>query len=479
MRPVGTGSVLPIRIVIRWTPSRYFDHTQRQLRLPSVWDVSRTNPGTNDGATRVVAIIPARGGSQGIPMKNLQRVGGQSLLARAVLAAQGTRLITDVVVSTDHPRIRQEAERLGATVINRPDELSGSIASSESALLHALDNLPADAGTGARSDAPADLRAVTPAGLTDPANPAVTVLLQCTSPFIDSQALDAAVGRVLNGREDTVFAAASNHSFLWRNVNGSADAVGHDAAHRPRRQDREPQYRETGAFYVMRTDGLRTHQHRFFGRIGIQQVPEETAMEIDSPTDLEMARAMSRGNGTDWALDVDALVTDFDGVHTDDRALVDADGTEHVRVSRRDGLGVARLRSAGVPQLILSTEANPVVTARATKLKIEVQQNVDDKASALQAWLAERRLDPARVAYVGNDVNDLAAMGLVGWPVAVADADPDVLAAARIVLSGAGGQGAVREACERVLASQSAPQEPTPASENLQTVPGGPVRTTV
>ncbi len=395
-------------------------------------------------------------------MKNLQRVGGQTLLARAIVAAQAARLVTDVVVSTDHLRIRQEARRFGATVVDRPEELSGSVASSESALLHALDTIPTRDGS--------------------PADPDVTILLQCTSPFIDSHDLDTAVERVLSGAEDAVFSAAANHSFLWAEHDGAATAVGHDAGHRPRRQDREPQYRETGAFYVMRTSGLRTHQHRFFGRIGLAQVPEETAIEIDSPTDLDMARAMDQGRGSDWPIAVDALVTDFDGVHTDDQALIDADGTEHVRVSRRDGMGVARLRTAGVPQLILSTEANPVVTARATKLRIEVRQNLDDKASALQAWLAGRRLDPARAAFVGNDVNDLAAMRSVGWPIAVADAHPDVLAAARVVLTASGGNGAVREACERVLAARpAAVPSATPAvtaQQNLQSVPDLPVRTT-
>ena len=147
-------------------------------------------------------------------------------------------------------------------------------------------------------------------------------------------------------------------------------------------------------------------------------------------------------------------MTDFDGVHTDDAAHVDAAGNESVRVLRGDGLGVARLRRAGVPVLILSTETDGVVSARARKLRVECLQAVEDKASALRAWMAERGLDPARVAYVGNDVNDLPALALVGWPVAVADARPEVLAAARVVLRSAGGHGAVREVTDRVLAAR-------------------------
>jgi YrbI family 3-deoxy-D-manno-octulosonate 8-phosphate phosphatase len=145
--------------------------------------------------------------------------------------------------------------------------------------------------------------------------------------------------------------------------------------------------------------------------------------------------------------------------------LVNFEGEEFVRVSRSDGMGVARLRRAGVPQLILSTETNPVVTARANKLGVDVVQDVSDKAAAVTEWIMARGLDPERVAFVGNDVNDLPAMGRVGWPVAVADARPEVKAAARVVLQHNGGEGAVREICERVLAAQPAAQ---PAATAIQ-----------
>ena len=386
-------------------------------------------------------MIPARGGSKGVPLKNLQAVGGRSLVARAVAACLPA--VDLVVVSTDHDEIAAQARAAGARVVVRPAELSGDTASSESAVLHALDVL-----------------------LPEGVDPEVTVLVQATSPFIDATALANAVRRVLDDEDDSVLAAAPTHVFTWRVEDGRALAVGHDAAHRPRRQDREPLYAETGAFYAMRTAGLRAGGHRFFGRTGIEVVDEATAVEIDTPADLAVARTLAdehpsatgRDEASDaWAdtaIDVDALVTDFDGVHTDDAAHVDAAGNESVRVLRGDGLGVARLRRAGVPVLILSTETNGVVSARARKLRVECLQAVEDKASALTAWMAERGLDPARVAYVGNDVNDLRALALVGWPVAVADARPEVLAAARVVLRAAGGHGAVREVTDRVLAAR-------------------------
>ncbi|MGO2050187.1 MAG: KdsC family phosphatase, partial [Microbacterium sp.] len=141
----------------------------------------------------------------------------------------------------------------------------------------------------------------------------------------------------------------------------------------------------------------------------------------------------------------------FDGVHTDDTAFVDSNGHEFVRVSREDGMGVSRLRRAGIPMLILSTETNAVVGARGRKLQVPVLQAIDDKAAALAEWAAGEGIALGDIAYLGNDVNDLGAMGIVGWPVAVADAHPLVRAQARVVLARDGGDGAVRELIERVL----------------------------
>lgn len=382
-------------------------------------------------ARRTVAVIPARGGSKGIPRKNLQRVGGVPLVERAVRAASAASGIDLVVVSTDDDEIAAVGAAAGATIVRRPAELSGDTATSESAVLHAMDVLEAE---GHRFD--------------------VVAFLQATSPFIPSEALDRAVVDVGAGGADSVFSAFETYGFLWRQGDaGGAQAINHDAAHRPRRQDREPHHLETGAFYVFRADGFRESRHRFFGRIRIAEVPEWTAIEIDDEHQLRIARVLAALHEPATRIPVRAVVTDFDGVHTDDTAIIDAHGGEQVRVSREDGMGVALLRRAGVPMLILSTEANTVVRARAEKLRVPVRHGVDDKETALRAWAAENDLSLADIAYLGNDVNDLPAMRIVGWPVAVADAHPLVIEEARVVLGRAGGDGAVRELVERVLSS--------------------------
>lgn len=377
----------------------------------------------------MVAVIPARGGSKSVPGKNLRRVGGVPLIARAVAAARAAALIDAVYVSTDDAAIAAAARSAGAAVIDRPGDIAGDTASSEAALLHALDSVEGE--------------------------PDILVFIQATSPFIDPEDLDAAIARVRARECDVVFAARRTHAFLWRDTPAGATGINHDTSFRLRRQDSEPQFQESGAFYVMRAAGFREASFRFFGTVGIGLVPELTAMEIDSEDDLALAQAIATISEFGEPIPVEAVVTDFDGVHTDNRVLVGADGTEFVTASRSDGFGIELLRKAAIPLLILSKERNPVVASRAAKLGVEVLQAIDDKRTALTQWADAGGVDLASVAYLGNDVNDLPAMELVGWPIAVADAHPSVLRASRVVLTSKGGHGAVRELADRVLAART------------------------
>ncbi|WP_166879471.1 acylneuraminate cytidylyltransferase family protein [Salinibacterium sp. ZJ450] len=218
----------------------------------------------------VIAVIPARGGSKGVPRKNVREVGGRPLIARAVDAALAADQIDAVYVSTDDAEIAAVSALAGARVIDRPAELARDESSSEDALLHALQSLAADG-----------------------VSPDILVFIQATSPFIDPAALDAAVGRVRAGAADVVFSAVPTHAFLWRNTPDGAAAVNHDAAVRPRRQDREPHYQETGAFYVMRAAGFAEARFRFFGRIGIAITADGDALEIDTAEQFALAETLA------------------------------------------------------------------------------------------------------------------------------------------------------------------------------------------
>lgn len=146
------------------------------------------------------------------------------------------------------------------------------------------------------------------------------------------------------------------------------------------------------------------------------------------------------------------VVFDFDGVFTDNTVYVSQDGTESVRCNRSDGIGLSRLRAVGIETIIISTEVNAVVGVRAQKLKTPCRHGCENKREVLEEVLAELGLAFAQTAFVGNDVNDASCLEIVGMPIVVADAHPDVLSLARITTTRRGGHGAVREVCDMFAA---------------------------
>jgi len=149
------------------------------------------------------------------------------------------------------------------------------------------------------------------------------------------------------------------------------------------------------------------------------------------------------------------IAFDFDGVFTDNGVYVFEDGSEAVRCCRADGIGLQKLKQAGIEAAIISTEPNPVVTARSRKLGIRCIQDCNDKLAALEKLARDMGISLSQVAYVGNDVNDLPCLTYAGLPIVVRDAHPDVISIARYRTKAPGGHGAVREICdlfERVLA---------------------------
>ncbi len=216
-------------------------------------------------------VIPARGGSKGIPGKNLREVGGQSLLARAVHSALNAHTVSRVVVSTDNEAIAAEATLAGAGTIQRPPELSGDAASSEAALLHALETLEAEENY----------------------RPDVLVFTQCTSPLTLPEDIDGTLEAMLAGDADCALSVTLFHYFVWRHTaDGEAIGVNHRKESRPLRQDREPEFLETGAVYAMKAEGFRAARHRFFGRTALYEMPASRVFEVDEPADLERARLL-------------------------------------------------------------------------------------------------------------------------------------------------------------------------------------------
>ncbi|QNI84115.1 N-acylneuraminate cytidylyltransferase [Synechococcus sp. PROS-7-1] len=215
-----------------------------------------------------LALIPARGGSKGIPGKNLQEVGGRPLVVRTIDAARASQNVKRVVVSTDDFTIRAAALKAGAEVVERPSGIAGDVASSESALLHAIKVLE-------------QLGPI----------PNRLVFLQCTSPFTNASQID----RVLKALEDPVinssFSVQPWHGFLWRE---DGRGINHDPTHpRKRRQDLEPSYIETGAIYAIRTSAFRQSGSRFCAPWR-PVVIVDSGPEIDTPADLALCRSLEQ-----------------------------------------------------------------------------------------------------------------------------------------------------------------------------------------
>lgn len=375
------------------------------------------------------AVIPARGGSKGIPAKNVQNIAGRPLIVHCISAALGSKLIDRIAVSTDDPIIAQVAKEAGAEIIWRPCDLSGDNASSESALLHAVMEWHKQSY-----------------------DPEYLVFLQCTSPMTRAQDLDGLIQHVIEEKADSSFTGTVNHRYLWsKQSDGDWYGVNHDKTIRERRQDRHKEIVENGAAYCMKLSGFLHSKHRFFGRTVCWELPDSHFIELDEPVDLVTAEVLLREVVKSAAIEqlpafTEAIVFDFDGVFTRNTVYLSESGEESIRCSRGDGMAISRfIKHHNIRLLVLSTEKNSVVKKRCEKLGLECIYGASTKEDVLKKWLENNGVNPMNVTFVGNDYNDIESMKLVGCPVAVADALPKVRTHARIVLRRRGGDGAVRE----------------------------------
>ncbi len=215
---------------------------------------------------RVLAIVPARGGSKGIPGKNLVFVAGKPLLVHTLEQALAAPSITRLVVSTDSPEIADVARCNGAEVVERPAELSGDEAPSESALLHCLQHLQA----------------------TEEYVPDLVVFLQATSPLRRAADIEEAVATLRREEADSLFSACRQRGFVWRVGRENIRPLNYDPLHRPRRQDAPEDVIENGAVYVLKPWVLTELGCRLGGKISIYRMDSLSSLEVDEPGDLAL-----------------------------------------------------------------------------------------------------------------------------------------------------------------------------------------------
>ena len=404
--------------------------------------------------TDILALIPARGGSKGIPRKNIRSFAGYPLIAWSIAAARQSLFVTRILVSTDDEEIASVAREYGAeTPFLRPAEL-------------ALDNT---------TDLPVFEQALHWLEKEEGYRPQVVVQLRPTSPIRPPGMLDHAIRILLeHGDADCVrgvVPAGQNPFKMWR-FSGEEQPItplltvdGIAEPYNAPRQILPPAYWQTGHIDAIRVSTIE-HKRSLTGDIVYPLVidPRYT-VDIDTLSDwakyetivnsgLEMVRPGKVSMGKrPMPPKIDLILCDFDGVITDNRVWVDQDGKEVVAAYRSDSLRVRDMHALGIEVMILSSEPNSVVAARAKKMGVEAVHGIGihEKGIAMREVLERKNVKAENVIYVGNDLNDLPCFEIAGWSVAVADAYPEVLHAADHVLSKPGGHGALRELCDLIL----------------------------
>lgn len=401
----------------------------------------------------VLAIVQARGGSRGLPNKNLRHLHGHPLVAYSVASALQATRVTRTIVSTDSDAIAEVAGAYGAEApFRRPASLAEDDTPDFPLFEHALDWLWEHQRY----------------------RPEIVVQLRPTSPLRPRGLIDRAVALLQSDRQAdcvrSVTIPRQTPYKMWRSQeDGYLEPLLQSdipEAYNMPRQRLPGVLWQTGHVDAIWTRTI-LEQRSLTGRtLRPITVDANYCIDIDSAGDLEAAsRAMVSGSldidmpscatgplpGRTLPSTIDLLVLDFDGVLTDNRVLVFSDGQEAVTCDRGDGLGLSRLRELGIPVVVLSAEANSVVASRCRKLGLECLQGVEDKLAALNRLASERGARLSNMVYVGNDVNDLACLKAVGCAVVPADAHAAVHRHAHIVLARAGGRGAVRELCDLII----------------------------
>jgi CMP-N,N'-diacetyllegionaminic acid synthase len=231
--------------------------------------MTRVTPG------RTLAVIAARGGSKGIPNKNLIDLCGKPLIAWTVMQAAAARGVDVVAVSSDSDQILAAAEAAGAVGVRRPEDISGDLASSESAWLHALERLDGKLGPFGR-----------------------VVALQATSPIRESSDIEQALATFEREELDSLLSVCEVEDYFnWRIGADGPEPINYDFRNRRMRQQIEKRYLENGSFYVLIPALLREQNNRLGGKIGMHLMERHKMFQIDRPEDIKLCAAIMRSYG--------------------------------------------------------------------------------------------------------------------------------------------------------------------------------------
>lgn len=383
---------------------------------------------------KVIAFIPVRGGSKSIPLKNIKPLCNKPLVCWNIEALENCALVDEIIVATDSEQIIStvcERNYPKTHIYRRSAQNATDTASTESVMLEYIENanLPQDN---------------------------IFMLVQATSPLTQTQHFTEALQMYSEGNYDSMLTCVRNFRFFW---NSDGTSSNYDYRNRPRRQNFEGQLMENGAFYINTVANIRTSGNRLSGKIGIYEMPEYTATEIDEPDDWVIIENLMRRHilslQKQSTSNIKLFITDVDGVLTDAGMYYSENGDELKKFNTRDGMGLKILKEKGIKTAIITSEDTEMVSRRAKKLNIDYlyqgKRHGGKLAAALEICQKEG-ITIDNVAYIGDDINCYALLSAAGIKACPADALPAIKEIPNImILSHKGGEGCVREFIEYIL----------------------------
>lgn len=383
----------------------------------------------------VTAFIPVRGGSKSIPLKNIKLFCGKPLVCWNIEELEKCDLVDNIVIATDSKEIAETVKSqnyIKTQIYWRSTQNASDTASTESVILEYLDttNIPEDE---------------------------IFMLVQATSPMTKSEHFENALNLYKNGSYDSMLSCVRNYRFFW-SENG--ESKNYDYKNRPRRQDFSGELMENGAFYISTVSNIKKYKNRLGGKIGIYEMPSYTAVEIDEPEDwiileqLKLRQIRKERKPSEIKL----FLSDIDGTLTDGGMYYSERGDELKKFNTRDGMGFKLLKEKGIKTGIITSEDRQLNHRRSEKLHIDyLRQGIAnmDKLNAVNEICNGMGIDISQVAYIGDDVNDIELLSVVGIAACPHDANLQVKSLPFInIQSKCGGDGCVREFAEYILGNK-------------------------
>lgn len=382
---------------------------------------------------KTIAFIPVRGGSKSIPLKNIKLFCGKPLVCWNIEALDNCPMVDEVIVATDSDEIWNTVEKQNykkTILYRRSAENACDTASTESVMLEYINyaQLPDDD---------------------------IFMLVQATSPLTESVHFTEALQLYSKHEYDSIITCVRNYRFFW---NEDGTSMNYDYRNRPRRQNFNGMLMENGAFYINIVGNVKESGNRLSGKIGIYEMPEYTATEIDEPDDWIVLENLMRKHVLSQKVNskIKLFISDIDGTLTDGGMYYSENGDELKKFNTRDGMGFDLLRKAGIKTAIITSEDRSLNHRRAEKLKIDFiyqGKRGEGKVSVAKEICEELGITFNEVAYIGDDINCVDLLSLVGLAACPADADSKIKDLSFIhVMTKKGGDGCVREFINMIIA---------------------------